>query len=181
MLRCCPEGGAMSPLRLCHDLGGDVAMSPRAGAMSLLRLGPVRMSRGWVRHIARHRHIAPATFSGARGDIAHGLCDVACDVGGSHMRHRTPAEPHRHIAKRPSGLYYASPRWSAPRAGEETDSASGEDAAPSIRANSRGQGRLCGLVARALSSRSLRVRISGAGSGVSPRETRGTTRETSQG
>ena len=43
----------IAPGRWC-----DVAMSPRAGAMSHGRLGPVRMSRGWVRHIARHRNIA---------------------------------------------------------------------------------------------------------------------------
>ena len=61
MLRCRPDGGAMSHVDVCHDLGCDVAMSLRAGAMSHVRLGPERMSRGWVRHIARHRNIAPAT------------------------------------------------------------------------------------------------------------------------
>ena len=61
MLRCRPDGGAMSHVDVCHDLGCDVAMSLRAGAMSHVRLGPERMSRGWVGHIARHRNIAPAT------------------------------------------------------------------------------------------------------------------------
>ena len=139
MLRCRPDGGAMSHVDVCHDLGCDVAMSLRAGAMSHVRLGPERMSRGWVRHIAQHRNIAPATSCAtshkacamsllrprARGDRAtsqtawatsqHRTRDTGAHAGGGHRRFfsdrsATPHEQHRERHRvRPGRCRYIAP------------------------------------------------------------------------
>ena len=71
--------------------------------------------RSRLPHVARdppaHRTTSQhrsATHPATASDVARPSSDIARDVGGGRLRHRTPAERHRTSLKRYPGKYYAT-------------------------------------------------------------------------
>ena len=87
-------------------------IAPDAGAMLRCRPGRVRC-RTVASGPSECRGVGCATsqyiatsHGNSASDIAQGLRDATCEVGRSHMRHRTPAESHRTSLKRPPWDHY---------------------------------------------------------------------------